>query len=93
MRLVQAGWALGGGVGDQNIRIKGQAASAVCCQLSGSGLVSADNTNNPSDVQVDWIPDGWYRPSNWCKQQMANCLKHFLLCTGTPLLEYAVVVV
>ena len=90
MRLVQAGWALGGDVGDQNIRIKGQ--SSLGCQLSGSGLVSADNTNNPSDVQVDWIPDGWYRPSNWCKQQMANCLKHFLLCTGTPLLEYVVVV-
>ena len=64
-----AGW-LGGDVGDQNIRIKGQTSLSFSCQLSVSGLVSADNTNNPSDVQVDWIPDGWYRPSNWCKWQI-----------------------
>ena len=56
-------------------------------QLSGSGLVSADNTNNPSDVQVDWMADGRSRHPNRCKQQMANSLKHFLLlCTSTPLL-------
>ena len=85
MRLVQTGCALGTGRWCWRSEYQDQGTDQP--QLSGSGLVSADNTNNPSDVQVDWMADGRSRHPNRCKQQMANCLKHFLLlCTGTPLL-------
>ena len=85
MRLVQTGCALGTGRWCWRSEYQDQGTDQP--QLSGSGLVSADNTNNPSDVQVDWMADNRSRHPNRCKQQMANCLKHFLLlCTSTPLL-------